>query len=174
MYYQGNTLKKRKSHFSLGVICICIAIFAWIIEAWGHDTPKIRAGTETHTLTKIWMDSGRSLHWHEDAMVDGAGAWDQCVADAYDPDTDSYNLRGGRCAEESLPSPPPPTTPTPRPTTPRPPTNPTPSASAVIELPDPDEQPAPPDDTSMIDNPVEAPPLLRLSLWSWSIMNGRG
>ena len=32
----------------------------------------------------------------------------------------------------------------------------TPSASAVIELPDPDEQPAPPDDTSIIDNPVEA------------------
>ena len=173
MYYQGNALKKRKSRFWLGVIGICIVILsAWLIEAWGHDTPKIRNGTETHMLSQQWPDGGEDLHWHEDADGRGAGAWDQCVADAYDPDTDSYNLRGGRCAEESLPSPPPPTTPTPRPTTPRPRTNPTPSASAVIELPDPDEQPAPPDDTSMIDNPVEAvvetePVELVYHEWTW-------
>ena len=37
----------------------------------------------------------------------GAGAWDQCVADAYDPETDSYNLPGGQCAEESTPLQPP-------------------------------------------------------------------
>ena len=109
MYYQGNALKKRKSRFWLGVIGICIVILlAIIIDAWGHDTPKIRAGTETHTLTKIWMDSDRDLHWHEDVDGRGAGAWDQCVAAAYDPDTDSYDLRGGECAEEPLPPPPPP------------------------------------------------------------------
>ena len=57
----------------------------------------------------------------------------------------------------TTPTPPPTTpTPTPRPTTPRPRSNPTPSASAVIELPAPDEPAAPPDDRSMIDNPVEA------------------
>ena len=161
MHYRGNALPKRKSRFWLGFGCICIVLLAWLIEAWGHDTPGIRNGSQTHALSKVWSDSG--LHWHEDSDGRGAGGWDQCVAAAYNPETDSYDLRGGRCAEESLPSPPlpttltpPPTTPTPRPTTPRPRTNPTPSASAVIELPDPNEQPAPPDNTSMIDNPVEA------------------
>ena len=162
MHYRGNALPKRKSRHWLGVIGICIVILlAIIIEAWGHDTPKIRAGTETHTLTKVWPDGGRDLHWHEDADGRGAGAWDQCVADAYDPDTDSYDLRGGRCAEESLPSSPPPTTPRPR-------TNPTPSRS----MPDADKEPAPPDDTSMIDNPVEkvveaAPVEFVYFQWNW-------
>ena len=177
MYYQGNALKKRKSRFSLGVIGICIVILlAIIIEAWGHDTPRIRNGTQTHTLSKVWSDG--EGHWHEDADGRGAAAWDQCVADAYNPETDSYNLPGGKCAEE--PPPPPPTTPTPRPTTPtpttsttpRPRTNPTPSTSAVIELPDPDEQPEPPDDTSAIDKPVEevveaAPVELVYHEWTW-------
>ena len=172
MFYQGNVLKNRNSRFWLGFACICIVLLACIIEAWGHDIPAIRNGTQTHTLSKVWPDGGEDLHWHEDADGQGAGAWDTCVAAAYNPETDSYDLRGGRCAEESLPSPPPPTTPTPRPTTPRPPTNPTPSASAVIELPDPDEQPAPPDDTSMIDNPVEAvvetePVELVYHEWTW-------
>ena len=68
------------------------------------------------------------------------------------------------------PTPTPTSTSTPRPTTPRPRSNPTPSASAVIELPDPDEQPAPPDDTSIIDNPVEAvvePVELIYHEWTW-------
>ena len=109
MYYQGNALKKRKSRFRLTVCCICIVLLACIIEAWGHDTPRIRSGASTHTLSRVWSDG--EGHWHEDADGRGAGAWDQCVADAYDPETDSYDLRGGRCAEESLPPPPPPTTP---------------------------------------------------------------
>ena len=110
MYYQGNALKKRKSRHWLGVIYICIVILlAIIIEAWGHDTPAIRNRTQTHTLSKVWSDG--TGHWHEDADGRGAGAWDQCVADAYNPETDSYNLPGGRCAEESTP--PPPVTPPP-------------------------------------------------------------
>ena len=108
MHYQGNALKKRKSHFSLGVIYICIAIFAWIIDAWGHDTPKIQDGRDTHTLSQQWPDGGEDLHWHEDADGRGAGAWDLCVAAAYNPETDSYDLPGGQCVEESTPPPPPP------------------------------------------------------------------
>ena len=109
MHYRGNALPKRTPLFWREVIGICIVILlAIIIEAWGHDTPKIRAGTETHTLSRSWPDGGETLHWHEDADGQGAGAWDQCVADAYDPETDSYNLPGGQCAEESTPPPPPP------------------------------------------------------------------
>ena len=181
MYYQGNALKKRKSRFSLGVIGICIVILlAIIIEAWGHDTPKIRDGTRTHTLTKVWGSNGEDLHWHENIDGSRAGATAHCLVAAYDELTDSY----GRCAEESSPPPPTPEpvppitptprpiTPTPRPITPRPRTNPRPSASAAIELPDPDEQPEPPDDTSAIDKPVEevveaAPVELVYHEWTW-------
>ena len=112
MYYQGNALKKRKSRFSLGVIGICIVILlAIIIEAWGHDTPKIRDGTRTHTLTKVWGSNGEDLHWHENIDGSRAGATAHCLVAAYDELTDSY----GRCAEESSPPPPPPPPPEPRP-----------------------------------------------------------
>ena len=109
MFYQGNVLKNRNSRFWLGFACICIVLLACIIEAWGHDIPAIRNGTQTHTLSKVWPDGGEDLHWHEDADGQGAGAWDTCVAAAYNPETDSYDLRGGRCADESTPPPPPPT-----------------------------------------------------------------
>ena len=69
-----------------------------------------------------------------------------------------------------------PSTPTPRPST-RPPSSATPPPAETIDevkdqLPDPDEQPAPPDDTSMIDNPVEevveaAPMKLSYHEWTW-------
>ena len=96
MHYRGNALPKRKSRHWLGVIGICIVILlAIIIEAWGHDTPRIRNGTQTHTLSKVWSDGDG--HWHEDADGRGAGAWDQCVADAYNPETDSYNCRRAMC-----------------------------------------------------------------------------
>lgn len=108
MYYQGNALKKRRDRFRIAVYCVCIAILAWIIDAWGHDTPRIRNGQATHTLSKVWSPGHEDLHWHEDADERGAGGWDQCVADAYDPETDSYNLPGGQCADEPPPPPPPP------------------------------------------------------------------
>ena len=112
MYYQGNALHKREPHFWLGFACVCIVLLACILEAWGHDTPQIRNASQTHTLTKVWSDG--EGHWHEDADGRGAGAWDQCVADAYDPDTDSYDLMGGQCAEESTPLQPPPPPPLPQ------------------------------------------------------------
>ena len=106
MYHQGKALKHTIHRFCIGFTICLIILLACIIEAWGHDTPKIQDGRDTHTLSQQWPDGGEDLHWHEDADGRGAGAWDQCVADAYNPETDSYNLPGGRCAEESTPPPP--------------------------------------------------------------------
>ena len=120
MYYQGKALKHTIHRFCIGFTICLIILLAWLIEAWGHDTPKIRAGTETHTLTKVWPDGGEDLHWHEAADGHSAGAWDLCVAAAYNPETDSYDLPGGRCADESTPPPPPPTPQSPPPQSPPP------------------------------------------------------
>ena len=107
MYYQGNAIPKRKLARYLTIICILILI-AIVVDAWCHDTPAIRNNSQTHALSERWLNFvDRSLHWHMDADERGVGGWDKCVADAYDPETDSYNLPGGECADESPPPPPP-------------------------------------------------------------------
>ena len=172
MYHRGNTLKPRRKA-GLAFILIVWFVLLAILFADAHDTPRIRSGAQTHTLTQKW-GSGGDLHWHEDADGRGAGAWDTCVAESYNTEKDRYDLPGACVEPEPKPEPEPPTTPTPR-------TNPTSSTSAVtvpprgdtrIELPDPNEQPAPPDNTSMIDNPVEAvvetePVELLYHEWTW-------
>ena len=41
MHYRGNALPKRQTRFWCGVIYICIVLLlAWLMDAWGHDTPK--------------------------------------------------------------------------------------------------------------------------------------
>ena len=114
MFYQGNALRKRKSHYGsrravkpfwLGFACVLIVLLACVIAAWGHDTPNIQNGTQTHTLSRVRSDD---RHWHEDSDGRGSSGWKKCVADAYDPETDSYDLQDGRCPEESPPPPPPP------------------------------------------------------------------
>ena len=174
MHYQGNVLPKRKSRFWCGVIYICIVLLlAWLMEAWGHDTPKIRNGTETHmlhlssgrTAAKIYIGTRMQM---AEVQVHGISVLPMLTIQTQIPII--YGAEGVQKNHYPLHLHRP--TPTPRPTTPRPRTNPTPSASAVIELPDPDEQPAPPDDTSMIDNPVEAvvetePVELVYHEWTW-------
>ena len=111
MFYQGNALKKkRQSHFWIGFACVLIVLLACVIAAWGHDTPAIRNGDQTHTLTRVRSDD---RHWHKDSDGRGSSGWKKCVADAYDEATDSYDLQDGRCAEpvpepEPKPEPPPP------------------------------------------------------------------
>ena len=129
MFYQSKFL-----------LVVCIMLVFVPFEVLAHDTSKIRDGSQTHTLSTVWSDG--EGHWHEDADGTGASNWDDCVADAYDPDTDSYNLPGGRCADE-LPS-----TPEPEPSLPEPelitlPPDPTP----IIPTPQP-EDPAPERPTS--------------------------
>ena len=92
----------------VGIVLAFLVMFA--SDTWGHDTPEIRNGDETHILTREWKTSYRKdRHWHEDADAGGAGAWDKCIAEAYDEDTDSYGLCEGRIVEE--PEPPPPSRP---------------------------------------------------------------
>ena len=156
MFYQGNTLKKRKSYFRLGFACVAIVLLVVVIEAWGHDTPKIRDGSQTHTLSKVWSDG--EGHWHEDADGRGAGNWDDCVADAYDPDTNSYNLPGGRCADE-LPSTPEPPLPEPELITlPPDPTPITPQPESPTPDPPPPLPPPPPPPPAADDEPKSDPP----------------
>ena len=87
----------------VGIVLAFLVMFA--SETWGHDTPEIRNGDETHILTREWKTSYRKdRHWHEDADAGGAGAWDKCIAEAYDEDTDSYGLCEGRVVEEPVPT----------------------------------------------------------------------
>ena len=178
MHYQGNALPKRKPRFWCGVIYICIVfLLAWLMEAWGHGEGKCLTDVDGNVPLSNggWVkiidhlegaDLDGYVHGHRSQYYDKHGTPTIQSTGFFSIDFDDNDHRFSEfyadCPSASPPpvsrptSTPRPTTPTPRPTTPRPRTNPTPSASAVIELPDPDEQPAPPDNTSMIDNPVEA------------------
>ena len=95
-----------------------------------HNTPTIRNGDYTHTPFRDWHERVRARwpedHWHYSASQ--AGAWYQCVADAYDEAQDDYNLVRGNCVDDdgrmtdsraNAPSPPPSTPPTIHPEVPR-------------------------------------------------------
>lgn len=74
---------------------LCIGVDA-------HNTPKIKRNERSHTPTEglhYWaLETYPAMHWH--FSPGEAGAWDQCVADAYDEAQDDYNLVGGNCVDD--------------------------------------------------------------------------
>ena len=95
--------------FSLCVLFVMlIGLLVVVCVSWGHDTPGIQDGSQTHTLSKVRLD-GR--HWHEDSDGRGASGWQECVAAAYDKETNLYDLQDGQCAEPPPPPPSPPVKP---------------------------------------------------------------
>ena len=113
-------------------------------------------------------DSHSNLHLHKNMNVDDSHhTFGRVNGEGHDGEVDEP------WTPEPEPPMPEPETPEPEPpATSRPRSNPTPSTSAVIELPDPNEQPAPPADTSAIDKPVEevveaVPVELAYHEWTW-------
>lgn len=67
-----------------------------------HNIPRFRDESYTHTPFKDWHEHVRARwpedHWHYSERQ--AGAWDQCVAGAYDEAQDSYKLVRGNCVDD--------------------------------------------------------------------------
>ena len=91
------------------VVAFIVAGVVAVTLVYAHDTPAIRAGDATHDWTEYGRKGSEDKHWHyyiekerSDGTIDagGRGSWGHCVADAYDSDTDEYDLdEYGRCIE---------------------------------------------------------------------------
>ena len=89
MYYQRQrTSKKESLDFSLGVICICVVLLLAMASSrrGGMIHLRIRDGTRnTYTFQSLAGWRRRSALARGPPTVRGAGAWDLCVAAAYNP-----------------------------------------------------------------------------------------
>ena len=89
--------------FSILIAILLMLLVLWASSVLAHDTPGIQDGSQTHTLSKVRLDD---RHWHEDSDGRGASGWQECVAAAYDKETNLYDLQDGQCAEPPPPPPP--------------------------------------------------------------------
>ena len=129
------------------VICIFVSLTS-ALPTFGHNIPKVCKALDAnpngdpaticdpgenqwHQLNEEWDEFVRThpneeyryanTHWHMDIDEEGIGGWDKCVAEAYDEDSDDYNLVGGNCPDGTsteVITPPPETNAAPRFTTP--------------------------------------------------------
>ncbi len=107
------------------VICIFVSLTS-ALPTFGHDIPKVCKALDAnpngdpaticgpgenqwHQLNEEWDEFVRThpneeyryanTHWHMDIDEEGIGGWDKCVAEAYDEDSDDYNLVEGNCPD---------------------------------------------------------------------------
>ena len=81
MHYRGNGLPERKPEYRLGVIGICIALFACVFAAWGQDGDNAHDGNDivhAHYYTDFDFEVDkdedkyeRVYSWHEHKIRDG-------------------------------------------------------------------------------------------------------
>ena len=93
----SDTIHLTDSYNSAGLIeAMCRGIIHLEQPGWYRNT---------HAYPKVKPDGGKhQQQTPEQPPVYRAPAWDLCVAAAYNPETDSYDLPGGRCADASTPA----------------------------------------------------------------------
>ena len=107
------------------LICIFVSMTS-ALPTFGHNIPKVCKALDAnpngdpaticdpgknqwHQLNEEWDEFVRThpneeyryanTHWHMDIDEEGIGGWDKCVAEAYDEDSDDYNLVEGNCPD---------------------------------------------------------------------------
>ncbi len=90
-----------KTHCFLGMVILLLGLS---FGANAHEPPSYSANGESHDRTTDFHNrvyaGAPHLHWHYGNGE--AGGWDPCVAAAYDPDSQRYNLLpDGNCGEFS-------------------------------------------------------------------------
>ena len=121
------------------IICIFVSL-TLALPTFGHNIPKVCKALDAnpngdpaticdpgenqwHQLNEEWNEFVRThpneeyryanTHWHMDIDEEGIGGWDKCVAEAYDEDSDDYDLVEGNCPDGTstdVITPPPPET----------------------------------------------------------------